>query len=44
MTGRQLKWIAGAAIVLVLIYAWIDGGEEAMRPMYEPVEVPGGAA
>lgn len=43
MTGKRMGWIAGALVVLLLIYAWIDGGEEALHPISEPVPVPQGA-
>ncbi|WP_338446052.1 hypothetical protein V5F89_12975 [Pelagerythrobacter marensis] len=42
MTGRRA---VGALVVLVaalLLYAWIDGGEEPLRPIAEPVPVPEG--
>lgn len=40
MKDRRIGWIAGAIVVLVLIYAWIDGGERPLRPIVEPVAVP----
>lgn len=40
MTGARTKWIAGGVVALVLVYAWIDGGEEPLRPIAEPVAVP----
>ena len=40
MTGARSKWIAGGLVVLVLVHAWIDGGEEPLRPIAQPVEVP----
>ena len=40
MTDARLKWIAGGLVALVLVYAWIDGGEEPLRPIAQPVEVP----
>ena len=43
MTGSRKKWIAGVLVALVLAYAWIDGGEEPLRPIAEPVAVPGAA-
>jgi hypothetical protein len=43
MKDRRIGWVAGAVIVLVLIYAWIDGGERALHPIVQPVEVPVGA-
>ncbi len=43
MTGRRMGWTAAALVALVLVYAWIDGGEEPLRPMVDPVDVPGAA-
>ncbi len=43
MTGRRMGWMAAALIALVMAYAWFDGGEEPMRPIAEPIDVPGGA-
>ena len=40
MTGKRMGWIAGALVVLLLVYAWIDGGEEALHPISEPIAVP----
>jgi len=40
MTGTRMKWVAAAALALLLAYAWIDGGEEPLRPIAEPVAVP----
>lgn len=40
MTGVRMKWIAGALVAIVLAYAWIDGGEESLRPIAEPVALP----
>lgn len=42
--NRRFGWIAALVVALVLIYAWIDGGEEPIRPMAEPVELPEGEA
>lgn len=35
--------LAGAAglVILVLAYAWIDGGREPMQPISETLAVPG---
>jgi len=33
--------LAAAAIMLVLGLAWLDGGERALRPIAEPVALPG---
>lgn len=40
MTDSRTKWIAGSLVALVLAYAWIDGGEEPLRPIAEPVSLP----
>jgi hypothetical protein len=40
---RRIGWIAGAVVAAVLIYAWIDGGEKPVRPIVEPIAVPGAA-
>jgi hypothetical protein len=37
---RQIGWIAGALVIALLAYAWVDGGEEPLRPIVEPVRVP----
>ncbi len=39
MTGKRIGWILTALIAL-LVYAWIDGGEEPLRPIVEPIAVP----
>ena len=42
--GRRLsrRWplIAGAALALLLVLAWIEGGEEPVHPIAEPVSLP----
>jgi len=43
MTGGRMSWMAAALIALVLLYAWIDGGEEPLRPMVDPIDVPAAA-
>jgi hypothetical protein len=40
MRSRRLGHITGALVVLLLAYAWIDGGEEPLRPIAQPVQVP----
>jgi hypothetical protein len=37
--GSLLAGIA-AIVLLVLAYAWIDGGREPLRPISEPIPVP----
>lgn len=34
--------MALAALAVVLVYAWINGGEQALRPIEQPVAVPEG--
>ncbi len=36
--------IAGALAGIVVIYAWVDGGEEPLRPIVQSVAVPGAAS
>jgi hypothetical protein len=36
----RAKWYAGLALVLALAVAWIDGGEEPLHPIVQPVELP----
>jgi hypothetical protein len=39
-------WLAAgvaAIVLLVLTYAWIDGGREPLREIVSPVPLPGGA-
>ena len=33
-------WVAGAAVAALLVLAWIDGGEEPLRPIAEPAQLP----
>ena len=40
MKVRRIGWLAALLVALVLVYAWIDGGEEPIRPMAEPVALP----
>lgn len=40
MNGRRIGWIGAALVALLLAYAWIDGGEEALHPIVQPVAVP----
>ena len=36
------RWMVygGVALLAVLVIAWIDGGEEAIRPIEQPVALP----
>jgi len=38
---KRIGWIIGATIVVVLVLAWIDGGEEALHPIEQPVAISG---
>lgn len=43
LTYRRIA-LGGLALVLaVLAYAWIDGGEEPVRPITQSIAVPEGA-
>lgn len=41
MRRNGLLGIAALIVLLVLAYAWIDGGREPVRPIVEPIPVPG---
>jgi hypothetical protein len=43
MKDRRIGWIVAALIAAILVYAWIDGGEQPLRPIVEPIAVPEGA-
>ena len=36
-------WIVSLVIVAILVVAWIDGGEEPLRQITQPVDLPEGA-
>jgi hypothetical protein len=36
----RVKWFVAGLAVLVLAYAWFDGGEEPIVPMSHEIEVP----
>ncbi len=40
LRGR-LPYYAAGVVVVVLTLAWIDGGEEPIRPIIQPIETPG---
>jgi hypothetical protein len=40
MRRTHLIWLAGALVMALLAYAWIDGGREPLREISEPVPVP----
>ncbi|MEL7217731.1 MAG: hypothetical protein AAGK01_04785, partial [Pseudomonadota bacterium] len=41
--GLRQRWpyYAAAAVIAVLALAWIDGGEEPIRPIVQTIERPG---
>ncbi|MFN2100942.1 hypothetical protein [Altererythrobacter sp. MF3-039] len=41
MRGKRKVLAILSVIAIILIVAWIDGGEEPLRTIVEPVEVPG---
>ncbi len=38
---RRLPFYAAIGVFGVLVLAWIDGGEEPIRPIVQPIEAPG---
>ncbi|MXP09331.1 hypothetical protein [Pseudoblastomonas halimionae] len=39
--GRGFWWVVGGCVVLlVLVVAWIDGGERQLEPIVEEIPVP----
>lgn len=40
MTGRRVVWAVVVLVAALLLYAWIDGGEEPIRPISEPIDLP----
>ncbi|WP_281247525.1 hypothetical protein [Qipengyuania nanhaisediminis] len=43
MKRSRMILIAALAVLAVLVVAWIDGGEEPLRPISESVDLPGAA-
>lgn len=44
MTGMRWNWVVGAFALLVLavlVYAWIDGGRQPVKPIRQPIPIPG---
>ncbi|MBX7526534.1 hypothetical protein [Qipengyuania vesicularis] len=39
----RIVWIVSLVIVAILVVAWIDGGEEPLRQITQPVDLPEGA-
>ena len=42
MSRRRIGWLAAALVGVLLVYAWIDGGEEPLRTIEQPVALPEG--
>ena len=40
MSLRRIGLALALLVVALLVYAWIDGGEEPLRPISQPVAVP----
>ena len=38
--GTPIGWGIAAVIAVVLVLAWIDGGEEPLRIFDQPIDVP----
>lgn len=41
--GRPVLWGAGGLVFLLIVIAWIDGGERPLRPIVEEVALPAAA-
>ena len=41
MSSKNVVSILAAIVVLLLVYAWYDGGEKPLREIVEPVGMPG---
>ena len=41
MAGQRWVKYAGAALLVLLALAWIDGGEEPLHPIKQPVSLSG---
>lgn len=42
MAGRRFWVVLAVFVALVFAYAWVNGGEQPLRDISEPVAVPGG--
>ena len=42
MAGKRFWLVLAAFVALVFVYAWVDGGEEPLHDISQPVAVPGG--
>ena len=43
MRGTGIAGIVATLILVLLVYAWIDGGREPLREIAVPVAIPAGA-
>ena len=41
MNWKKVGWTVAIALLAVLVIAWIDGGEEPLRPIETSIAVPG---
>lgn len=42
MSGRRIvMWIMAGLVLLLLAYAYVDGGEEPLREIEVPLAIPG---
>jgi hypothetical protein len=41
--ARPVLWGAGGLAILLIVIAWIDGGERSLRPFVEEVALPAAA-
>ena len=40
MKGQRIGMVAALILLVVLVVAWFDGGEEPLRPIEAAVDVP----
>lgn len=40
MSGKRIAVVAVVLLALLIAYAWIDGGEEPLRPIAQPISLP----
>lgn len=40
MKGQRIGMVAALILLVVLVVAWVDGGEEPLRPIEAAVDVP----
>jgi len=42
LNGTRVGWVLAAILLIVLVAAWMDGGEAPLRPIEQSVALPGG--